>query len=58
MEYAKDVKRGEVTPDRVQNLRDPNLRIVMNGRGITGAVAALPFFTRYEVALELCSGKN
>ena len=58
MEYAKDVKRGEVTPDRVQNLRDPHLRILMNGRGITGAVAALPFFTRYEEALELCSGKN
>jgi methanogenesis imperfect marker protein 11 len=58
MEYAKDVKRGEVTPDCVQNIRDPNLRIVMNGRGITGAVAALPFFTRYEEALELCNGKS
>ena len=57
-EYAKDVKRGEVAPDRVQNIRDPHLRIVMDGRGITGAVAALPFFTRYEEALELCSGKN
>ncbi|ABS55113.1 domain of unknown function DUF1743 [Methanoregula boonei 6A8] len=58
VEYGRSVKRGEVAPDRVQNIRDPRLRIVMNGRGITGAVAALPFFTRYEEALELCSGKN
>lgn len=58
LEYGWSVKRGEVTPDRVQNIRDPHLRIVLNGRGITGAVAALPFFTRYEEALELCSGKN
>lgn len=58
LEYGWSVKRGEVAPDRVQNVRDPHLRIVLNGRGITGAVAALPFFTRYEEALELCSGKN
>jgi methanogenesis imperfect marker protein 11 len=58
MEYARNVKRGEVAPDLVQNLNDPHLRIIMNGRGITGAVAALPFFTRYEEALELCSGKS
>ncbi|HVP97492.1 methanogenesis marker protein 11 [Methanoregula sp.] len=58
VEYARSVKRGEVAPDCVQNLRDPSLRIIMNGRGITGAVAALPFFTRYEEALELCSGKS
>jgi len=57
-EYGRSVKRGEVAPDRVQNIRDPHLRIIMNGRGITGAVAALPFFIRYEEALELCSGKN
>ena len=57
-EYGRSVKRGEVAPDRVQNLRDPNLRIILNGRGITGAVAALPFFTRYGEALELCCGKN
>jgi methanogenesis imperfect marker protein 11 len=58
MEYGRSVKRGEVAPDRVQNLSDPHLSIVINGRGITGAVAALPFFTRYEEALELCSGKS
>jgi len=56
--YGRKVKRGEVEPDLVNTIDDPGLRIVMNGRGITGAVAALPFFTRYEEALELCSGKN
>ncbi len=58
LDYASKVKRGEVTPDLVNTINDPQLRIVMNGRGITGAVAALPFSTRYEEALELCSGKN
>jgi hypothetical protein len=30
----------------------------MNGRGIIGAVAALPFYTRYKEALDLCDGRN
>jgi methanogenesis imperfect marker protein 11 len=56
--YGRKVKRGEVTAGLLDSIRDPDLRIVMNGRGIVGAVAAIPFFTRYEEALELCSGKN
>lgn len=56
--YGRTVKRGEVDPGLLGSVRDPNLRIIMNGRGIVGAVAAIPFFTRYEEALELCSGKN
>ena len=56
LEYGRRVKRGEVGPDLVRKLTDPALKIVMDGRGITGAVAALPFYTRYEEALELCSG--
>jgi len=56
--FGRAVKRGEVGPETLAALKDDKLRIVMNGRGITGAVAALPFFTRYEEALELCSGKN
>jgi methanogenesis imperfect marker protein 11 len=56
--YGRKVKRGEVEAGLPASIRDPNLRIVMNGRGIVGAVAALPFFTNYEEALELCSGKN
>ncbi|MGA2162251.1 MAG: methanogenesis marker protein 11 [Methanoregula sp.] len=58
LEYGRSVKRGEVSPDRVRNLDDPCLRVVMDGRGITGAVAALPFYTQYEEALELCNGET
>ncbi len=54
--YGRKVKRGEVEPGLIEQIRDKNLTIIMNGRGITGAVAAIPFFTRYEEALELCSG--
>ena len=58
LDYGHRVKQGEVGPDLVRNLADPDLTIIMNGRGITGAVAALPFYTRYGEALELCSGTN
>jgi methanogenesis imperfect marker protein 11 len=56
--YGRKVKRGEVDAGLLASIRDPDLRIMMNGRGIVGAVAAIPFFTKYEEALELCSGKN
>ncbi|MDP2796782.1 MAG: DUF1743 domain-containing protein [Methanoregula sp.] len=56
--YGRKVKRGEVQPGLLEQLRDKDLTIIMNGRGITGAVAAIPFFTRYEEALELCSGQT
>ena len=56
--FGRAVKRGEIARGQLEELKDPHLRIIMNGRGIIGAVAALPFFTRYEEALELCSGKS
>jgi methanogenesis imperfect marker protein 11 len=56
--YGRKVKRGEVETGLTGAIRDPRLQIVMNGRGIVGAVAAIPFYTNYEEALELCSGKN
>jgi methanogenesis imperfect marker protein 11 len=58
LEFGWKVKQGEVDPGLLGNLRDPDLRIIMNGRGITGAVAALPFYTNYTEALELCTGKT
>jgi len=58
LEYGRNVKRGEIEPGVLGHLDDKNLRIIMNGRGIIGAVAAIPFYTRYEEALELCSGKT
>jgi hypothetical protein len=56
--FGWKVKRGEIDPGLLQDLRDPDLRIIMDGRGIVGAVAALPFYTNYTEALELCRGKT
>lgn len=58
LKYGRMVKRGEVEPGLSARLEDRNLKIIMDGRGITGAVAALPFYTRYAEALELCDGKT
>jgi methanogenesis imperfect marker protein 11 len=58
LEYGWNVKRGEIEPGVLDRLNDKNLQIVMNGRGIIGAVAAIPFYTRYEEALELCTGQS
>jgi methanogenesis imperfect marker protein 11 len=55
--YGRKVKQGEVDAGLLASVRDPRLKIIMNGRGIVGAVAAIPFFTKYGEALELCSGK-
>jgi methanogenesis imperfect marker protein 11 len=57
-EYGRKVKRGEIAPGVLEQLDDKDLRIEMNGRGIIGAVAAIPFYTRFEEALELCSGQS
>ena len=56
--FGRKVKRGEVDPGLFRSINDDRLEIVMNGRGIIGAVAALPFYTRYEEALDLCDGRN
>jgi methanogenesis imperfect marker protein 11 len=56
--FGRSVKRGEINPGLLECLHDPDLRIVMDGRGVVGAVAALPFYTNYQEALELCSGKT
>lgn len=54
--FGRAVKRGEVDPARVGSLAGDQLELVLRERGITGAVAALPFFTQYGEALELCDG--
>ena len=58
LDFAWKVKRGEVTQGLILDIDDINLRIVRNGRGIIGAVAAIPFYTRYEEALTLCKDRN
>jgi len=54
--FANAVKQGEVTRDELDAINDPHLRVVLDGRGVIGAVAALPFYTRYTEALALWSG--
>ena len=56
--FGRKVKRGEITKGDMECIHDPDLRIILDGRGIIGAVAAIPFYTKYEEALELCNGKN
>lgn len=55
--FADRVKRGEVGPGALEGVKEtPGLSLHLVGRGIIGAIAAIPFYTRYEEALELCSG--
>jgi methanogenesis imperfect marker protein 11 len=56
--FAWSVKKGEVTKDLLSAIEDSNLTIMKEGRGIIGAVAAIPFYTRYDEALVLCDAKN
>jgi methanogenesis imperfect marker protein 11 len=56
--FAWSVKQGEVPRGRLSRIEDTNLTIIKEGRGIIGAVAAIPFYTRYDEALVLCDTKN
>jgi len=55
--FGKAVKQGEVCQEMLDSIFDEDLKIIMDGRGITGAVAAIPFYTDYDEALELCDGR-
>lgn len=55
-EFGERVKRGEVAPADLTALTDPKFSVVMNGRGAIGAVAAIPFYTKYKEALALWNG--
>lgn len=52
MPFGRSVKKGEVTAAEVDTVR-PLVDVRMNGRGIVGAIAAIPFYTRYDEALSL-----
>ena len=56
--YGRKVKRGEVEAGLLDKIGDLRLRTVMDGRGLVGAVAAIPFYTNYDEALALCNGKT
>jgi methanogenesis imperfect marker protein 11 len=56
-EFGWKVKKGEVTTADLSMVED-HVDIRMAGRGIIGAVAALPFYTRFDEALKLCVGSS
>ncbi len=56
MPFAKQVKRGEVDKASIDSLKIEGLSIILNGRGRIGAVAAIPFATYYDEALQLWNG--
>ena len=53
LEYGWRTKSGQVTPDDARALAGDDLKIWINGRGITGANAAIPFYTWYDKGLQL-----
>jgi methanogenesis imperfect marker protein 11 len=56
-EFGRRVKMGEVSRDDLATL-DERLTTIMDGRGVIGAVAAIPFYTRFEEALALWNGSG
>jgi methanogenesis imperfect marker protein 11 len=59
IDFGRRVKSGEVrSSDLPGQLKGGKLIPVMKGRGLIGAVAAIPFYTRFEEALELCAGPS
>lgn len=54
LDYGWRTKSGQVRPDDARALAGTDLKIWINGRGITGAIAAIPFYLRYEEGLRLC----
>jgi methanogenesis imperfect marker protein 11 len=56
--FGRMVKRGEVRRDLIPEVREGSLDLILEGRGIIGAVAALPFYTSYEEALSLWTGSS
>jgi methanogenesis imperfect marker protein 11 len=56
--FAWMVKKGEVQRDLLPAIGEGHLEFVMKGRGIIGAVAAIPFYTRFDEALSLWTGSD
>ncbi|MDO5844966.1 MAG: DUF1743 domain-containing protein [Methanocorpusculum sp.] len=53
LEYGWKVKRGEVNADEIESIKSL-IDIEINGSGIIGAAASIPFSTKYDEALLLC----
>ncbi len=58
MDFAGRVKRGEVGEAELGAAIRNGVAIVMDGRGKIGAVAAIPYYTNYDEALEAWTGNG
>jgi methanogenesis imperfect marker protein 11 len=56
LSFGNMVKRGEVQRESIPAPANGKLELLMEGRGVIGAVAAIPFYTRFEEALSLWNG--
>jgi len=56
VKYGEAVKQGEVDSKALEEINDDCLDLVIRGRGIIGAVAAIPYYTRFKEALKLWNG--
>jgi methanogenesis imperfect marker protein 11 len=54
--FARRVKWGQVKHDLLPAPREGHLEFILKGRGIIGAVAAIPYYTKFEEALSLWTG--
>lgn len=55
--YGEAVKRGKVSRADLEAVL-PQVRVVMDGNGLIGAVGAIPFYTDFEEALALWTGSD
>ncbi|MDD1661242.1 MAG: DUF1743 domain-containing protein [Methanomicrobiales archaeon] len=58
LDFARRVKRGEVTDADLEVAIRNSVEIIMDGRGKIGAVAAIPFYTNYDEALLSWTGNG
>lgn len=56
--FSDDVRRGQVEPETWKTVSCPDLSVRLSGRGITGAIAAIPWYTRFEEAAQLWNGQS
>jgi len=56
--FGQLVKKGEVRRDLIPATKEGSLELRIEGRGVIGAVAAIPFYTRFNEALTIWNGST
>ncbi|MDH7593052.1 MAG: DUF1743 domain-containing protein [Methanomicrobiales archaeon] len=56
--FARKAKRGYVSLQALEDAGGSDLSIEMDGKGIIGAIAAIPFYCNYTEALSLWNGSH